>query len=117
MFTRLFAAVVAVLVATTASLPSFAADEKLADECSKYLDKMTNDLDTPEALVPNVPPEEASYLEKEYAAAITSGVGTRIYAIEHRPLFPAWNVHNEFHSARDTLLTNRPTVGSIKWRI
>jgi hypothetical protein len=79
---------------------------------------MRNDLDTLEALVPNAPPEEESYLKKEYSAAIISRSGSRIYDIEHLPRFPAWNVHNTFHSARNQLAGNRPIVGSSpKFRI
>jgi hypothetical protein len=97
------AAVTAVLLVTTAPAPTFSKDEKSPNECGKYLSEMSEDLDTLEALVPNVPPEEASYLEKEDAAAIQSLAGKRIYAIEHRSLYPAWHLHNEFRWAREEL--------------
>jgi hypothetical protein len=82
------AAVIVMLVTTAAPATAFSKDEKSPNECGKYLSEMSQDLDILEALVPNVPPEEASYLEKEDAAAIQTGGGKRIYALEHRPLYP-----------------------------
>jgi hypothetical protein len=105
------------LIATTAPLPAFAIDEKSPEECGKFLDEMTKDLDTLEALVPNVPAEEASYIDKEYAAAIKSGAGKRIYDIENRPRFPAWNLHIAFDDAREALKAPRPTVLDLKFKI
>jgi len=61
---RAFAGAVAMLLEIMAPLPTSAIDEKSPDECTKYLDQMTSELDTLEALVPNVPPEEAGYIEK-----------------------------------------------------
>ena len=101
------AAVTAMLLVTTSHSPTFSKDEKSPNECGKYLSEMSEDLDTLEVLVPNVPPEEASYLEKEDAVAIQSLAGKRIYAIEHRPLYPAWHLHNEFHWAREELKCNQ----------
>lgn len=46
MFTRISAAVFAMLVAMTTPLLAFSNDEKTADECGKYLTEMSNDLDT-----------------------------------------------------------------------
>jgi hypothetical protein len=46
-----------------------------------YLAEMSHVLDTLEALVPNVPPDEASYLAKEGAAAIDAGAGKRIFYV------------------------------------
>jgi hypothetical protein len=84
------AASFALVVVTSALSPDFAAGEKTPQECDdNYLDEMANNFDALEVLVPNVPPEEASYIDKEYSAAIQSKAGQRIYAIEHRPLFPA----------------------------
>src|SRR5712692_6956156 len=118
MITRIFAAaVVAMVVATTAPLPAFSIDEKTPDECGKYLADMSNDLDTLEALVPNVPPEESSYIEKEYSAAVKSGAGKRIYDIEHRSLFPAWTLHNAFDDAREQLKLTRPAALTLKFKI
>lgn len=63
--------IVAVVAATVlpillaASHPAFSADEKSPNECGTYLTEMSQVLDTLEALVPNVPPDEASYLEKK----------------------------------------------------
>jgi hypothetical protein len=101
------AAVTAMLLVTTAPSPTFSKDEKSPDECGKYLSEMSGDLDTLEALVPNVPPEEASYLEKENSTAIQSLAGKRIYDVEHRPLYAAWHLHNEFHWAREELKGNQ----------
>ena len=94
------------LLVTTA--PAFSEDEKSPNECGKYLSEMSQDLDTLEALVPNVPPDEASYLDKEYSAAISEMAVMRISAVEHRPLFPAWDLRNQFQSAREALKTNQP---------
>jgi len=101
-------AVIAMLVATAAPSLAFSKDEKSPNECGKYLTEMSEALDTLEALVPNVPPEEASYLEKEDSAAIQTRAGKRIYGVEHRPLYPAWHLHNEFHWAREELKTSQP---------
>jgi hypothetical protein len=114
MFTRAAAAMTAMLLAVTAPLPALSKDEKTADECGKHLTEMSNDLDTLEALVPNVPPDEASYLEKEYSAAIKSGAGKRIYDTEHRLLFPAWNLHNAFTDAREALKLSQPINLDLK---
>lgn len=78
---------------------------------------MSKDLDTLELLVPNVPPEEVSYIEKEYPAAIASGAGKRIYDVEHRPFFPAWNLHNAFNDAREQLKLSRPIGSDVKFTI
>ncbi len=50
-----------------------------------------------------MPPDEASYLEKEYSAAINMKASMRIHAVEQRPFFPAWNLHNAFDAAREQL--------------
>jgi hypothetical protein len=97
----------------TAPFPACAADEKTPDECTKYLDEMESDLNTLENLVPNVPPEEASYLEKEYSAAIQSLSGQRIYGVEQRSFFAAWNLHNAFDEAREQLKLSRPSVSVL----
>jgi hypothetical protein len=78
---------------------------------------MATDLDALEVLVPNVPPEEASYIDKEYSAAVQSKAGQRIYAIEHRPLFLAWNLHNAFDDARETLKLSRPAALTLKTKL
>ena len=80
---------------------------------------MSKDLDSLELLVPNTPPEEASYIDKEYSAAIASGAGQRIYNVEHRPFFPAWNLHNAFNDAREWLKSNSRPIGvvDLKFRI
>jgi hypothetical protein len=98
-------------------LPALSKDEKTADECSKYITEMFKDLDNLEALVPNVPPEEASYIEKEYSAATASGAGKRIDDIEHRLFFPAWNLHNSFNDAREQLKLSRPIGSDVKFTI
>jgi hypothetical protein len=102
MLTRISAALIATLVWAVPSL-AFSNDEKSPNECDKYLTEMGEALNTLEALVPNVPPAEASYLEKEYPAAINSGSGKRIYDTERRPFFPAWNLHNAFKEAQEFL--------------
>ena len=43
--------------------------------------------------------------------------GQRIYAIEHRPLFPAWNLHNAFDDARQTLKLSRPAALSLRTKL
>jgi hypothetical protein len=110
MIRAIAAAVIGMLVATAALSLAFAKDEKIPNECGKYLTEMSEVLDTLEALVPNVSPEEASYLEKEDAAAIQTHAGKRIYDVEHRPLYPAWHLHNEFYSARQELKTSQPAL-------
>src|SRR6516165_2561016 len=104
------AALLALLVLIAASHPAFSADEKSPNECGTYLTEMSQVLDTLEALVPNVPPDEASYLEKKDAAAITSGAGKRIFDVQHRPLYPAWHLRNEFYSTRQELKNNQTLV-------
>lgn len=108
MLTRISAAVFAMLLVAAAPSLAFSNDEKSPNECGTYLTEMSEVLDTLEVLVPNVPPDEASYLEKEDAAAIQSGAGKRIFDVEHRRLYPAWHLHNEFHWAREALKTNQP---------
>lgn len=107
MLRTIVAAVIAMLLATAAPSLAVSQDEKSPNGCGKYLSEMSEDLDTLEALVPNVPPEEASYLEKEDSAAIQSLAGKRIYDVEHRPLYAAWHLHNEFHWAREELKGNQ----------
>jgi hypothetical protein len=103
MIRAIAAAVIVMLVTTAAPSIAFSKDEKSPNDCGKDLGEMSEDLDTLEALVPNVPPEEASYLEKEDSAAIQSLSGKRIYDVERRPLYAAWHLHNEFHWAREEL--------------
>jgi hypothetical protein len=105
------AAVITMLLATPASSLASSKDEKTAAECDKYLAEMSTDLDTLEALVPNVPSDEASYLEKEYSAAINVKAVIRIAAVEQRPFFPAWNLHNAFDSAREELKLSQQING------
>src|ERR1700730_3302147 len=88
MSTRVAAAVIEIFLAATSPLPALSQDEKSPNECRKYLTAMSEVLDTLEALVPNVLPDEASYLEKENAAAIQSGAGKRIVDVEHSQLLP-----------------------------
>jgi hypothetical protein len=91
------------LVATAVRSLAFSKDEKSPNECGKYLMEMSAVLDTLEALVPNVPPDEANYFEKEHASAIQSGSGKRIFDVEHHRLYQAWHLHNEFYWARQEL--------------
>jgi hypothetical protein len=102
MLTRIFAALIATLVWAVPSL-AFSQDEKSPNECGKYLTEMSEALDTLEALVPNVPPEEAGYLEKEYTAAVQILSGKRIFDAEHRRLYPAWHLHVRLNAARRQL--------------
>lgn len=67
--------------------------------------------------MPNVPLEEAIYIEKEYPAAIQSGTGKRMYDIEHRPVFPARNLHNAFNDAREQLKLSQPKNLDLKFKI
>lgn len=106
--TRTFAApVLAILLATFAPRLAFSAEEKSPNECGKYLTQLSQVLDTLEALVPNVPHDEASYLEKEDDAAIQSGAGKRIFDVRHRRLYPAWHLHNTFYLARQDLKSSQ----------
>jgi hypothetical protein len=113
MIRAIAAAVIAMLVATAAPSLAVAKDEKSPKECGKYLTEMSETLDTLEALVPNVPPEEASYLGKEDSAAIQTHSGKRIYDVERRPLYPAWQLHNEFYAARQELKTSQTALSHI----
>jgi hypothetical protein len=108
MIRTIAAAVLAMFVATAAPSLALSKDEKSPNECGKYLTEMSNALDTLDALVPNVPPDEARYLEKEDAAAVQSGAGKRIFDVEHRALYAAWHLHNEFYWARQEVKTNQP---------
>lgn len=112
-------AVFALLLAMAAPPLAFSKDGKTAEDCNKYLTTMSKDLDTLEALVPNVPPDEASYIGKEYSAAIEASLavtddqgkaGIRIYKVEHRPFFPAWNLHNAFDDARQELKLSQQSI-------
>jgi hypothetical protein len=107
MLTRIFAGLFAMLLVAAAPSLAFSKDEKSLNECGNYLKEMSQALDVLEALVPNVPPDEASYLEKEDAAAIQSGSGKRIFDVVHRRLYPAWHLHNQFHFAREALKSNQ----------
>jgi hypothetical protein len=116
MLTRISAALIATLVWAVPSL-AFSQDEKSANECAKYLTKMSEALDTLEALVPNVPPDEASYLEKEYTAAFQVLSRKRISDVEHRRLYPAWHLHIVFDGARKTLKNNQGVVAHADLKV
>ena len=93
------------LIFVAALLPVFpcsalADDAKAPGDCKEYLKEMKADLDWLEALVPNVPHDEASYLEKEYDAALKAKSDKRIFDLEHRPYYWAWNFHDEFYNLR-----------------
>jgi hypothetical protein len=107
MIRTITAAVLAILMATVAHSLAFSQNEKSPNECGKYLTEMSENLDTLEAFVPNVPPDEASYLEKEIAAAIQSRSEKRISDVQRRRLYPAWHLHNEFDLARHVLKDNQ----------
>jgi hypothetical protein len=108
MCARISVAVFAMLlVAAAPSLAFSKNEEKSPNECGKYLTKMSEALDTLEALVPNVPPDQANYLEKEDSAATQTLSGKRIYDVQHRPLYPMWHLHNEIYWAREELKSSQ----------
>ena len=97
---------VILLLILLAPYPSFSAEEKSIYECRKYLIEMKEHLDTLESFVPNVPPDEAVYLDKEDSAAIKAESNKRIFDVEHRPYFTAWELHNSFDIARTEIELN-----------
>lgn len=76
-------------------------------------------LDEVEAFVPFVPPEDASYFDKEEGAAVAVNSSQRLNALAQRPHYFAWKLHIAFTEARDILkqVGAIPETGDIKWRI
>jgi len=107
------------LIVTLAPFPAFSADEKAPDDCGKYLKEMKENLDALEVLVPNVPPDEAAYLDKEDSAAVKAKSNKRIYDVEHRPYYAAWNFHNVAEDARGEIERQSviPTLHDLKFAI
>ena len=107
------------LIVTVAPFPAFSADEKAPDDCVKYLKEMKENLDALEVLVPNVPPDEAAYLDKEDSAAVKAKSNKRIYDVEHRPYYAAWNFHNVAEDARGEIERQSviPTLHDLKFAI
>ena len=108
---HLYAPAALLLTSTWGFMPAFALNEKVPDECEKYLTEMSHQLNALEALVPNVPPDEASYLEKEYFAALEVKSSKRIYDVQRRPLYYAWILHGSFDNARRQINIAQQTLG------
>ena len=111
------AAPITMLLATALPSLSFSQAAKTADECDRYTVEMAKDLDTLEVLVPNVSPDEATFLEKEYSTAIRLGSGKRIYDVENRATFLARNLHNAFKDARENVKLSQPAALTLKMKI
>jgi hypothetical protein len=67
--------------------------------------KIVDNLDKVEILVPTVPPEEATYLEKETHDAVTVQSEQRFNIAAARPYYPAWSLHSNFAKTRRKLET------------
>ena len=63
------------------------------DEALGYLSSIDD-------IVPQTPPEEAAYLEKEYAASLKVNDLRRISVVISRPYFHAWQLRDAIESAR-----------------
>ena len=76
-------------------------------------------LDNIEPYVPFVPPEEVTYLDKEYAAAFKTGSLHRLGALTQRPYYYAWQLHIQFANARALIkeIDDIPEIVGIKMRI
>ena len=98
---------------------AFAGGEKAPDDCGKYLKEMKANLDALEVLVPNVPPDEAAYLDKEDLAAVKAKSNERIYEVEHRPYYTAWQFHNVVEDARGEIERQSaiPALHDLKFAI
>jgi hypothetical protein len=57
-------------------------------------------LDKVEMSVPNVPPEEAKYISKEYYEATQSGPRERLELLKSRPYYDAWDIRDRFDRAK-----------------
>ena len=105
-----------VIIATFLPIvPAFGA----ADFCDRALQRIVQEVDDVETLVPNVPPEEADYLEKEYYAATSAGSQGRFAILQARPYYYAWRLHVELEDVRDTLndLERAPAAAKARTRI
>jgi hypothetical protein len=107
------------LIVTVAPFHAFSADEKAPDDCGKYLKEMKENLEALEVLVPTVPPDEAAYLDKEDSAAVKAKSNERIYEVEHRPYYTAWNFHNVAEDARGEIerQSESATLDDLKFKI
>jgi hypothetical protein len=83
------------------------------------LDEVIKALDKVEAAVPEVPAEEAAYLEKESKLAFSSDDVPRMNAVVQRAYYRAWEVHRDFSLARKEVEQARqlPDAAPIKARI
>jgi hypothetical protein len=104
---------------TLAFLPAAAEPSTSKPNCTDKLTKAIQALDRVESYVPQVPPEEKKYLEKEYSAASNAGPPERFGKLTQRPMYYAWQMHDAFANARFTLEENQkinPIVG-VRGRI
>jgi hypothetical protein len=69
------------------------------------LDEIYADLTLLDNSAPQVPPEELSYLRKEYPTAFHTGDALRVGMVVQRPYYPAWQVHISITNARASLDT------------
>jgi hypothetical protein len=74
------------------------------------LKNIVDTLDRVELLVPNVPPEEAHYIENEEKAALEVQDNYQRYNIlTTRPYFIAWRLHSDFDNIRKELNNHKGT--------
>jgi hypothetical protein len=110
-----FAVFVPIVAASAPALAAKSCDDNPSGNPKDALRLM----DKVEAFVPFVPPEEATYLEKEEAAASEAHSSQRFGALVGRPYYYAHKLHIEFASARDLLkeIDGVPEIVGIKMRI
>lgn len=105
------------ILITLAFIPAVAEDNTPKPNCADQLTRAIQTLDRVEAYVPQVPPEEEKFLEKEYGAALKAGPAGRIGRLTQRPMYYAWQLHSAFANARDTLERNQKINPIVSVRI
>jgi hypothetical protein len=98
--------VAAVICLALSPCPSVAREDASLDNCKSHLKEMKRDLDAIATLVPNVPPDEEAYLAKEYADASRANSGARLFAVEKRPYYTAWQFHDAVANALNQIDIN-----------
>ncbi|MBI1326344.1 MAG: hypothetical protein GC136_01730 [Alphaproteobacteria bacterium] len=103
---------------------AFAAENR--NTCTSYLDEIAKNLSRIENIIPNIPPEEIKFLEKEYGAIFGEGEkrfdsskDKRFLTLLERPYYFAWVLREKLDKAKDLLGSNQnlPIDATLKIQI
>ena len=113
-----------ILVLFLASQHAYAENTEI--NCDKNIVSIIKSLEDIETSIPYAPPEEEEYLNKEFQAWLESVKNghnkissDRYNTLTKRPYYYAWQLHNEFKKAKESLrrVLDLPTGANLKTRL